>query len=299
MPGFSDYFAEGSLNLLSGNSPAPSLASRFLALFTAPPTSDAGTGGTEVSGGSYARVQVAGALAAGAAWTTSSTALTLASAAPAWLTALGNNGSGVNVFDSTTGQQIGTVSVISGVTVTLTATAAHASSGSADTLVFSAWPSASGSSGSEPLTAPATVTNGSSITFPTATANWGTVVFFGLYDALTSGNYLGGDYLGSFKWIPFTCTSATPGVLTADTSADAPANGSSVVVAQKYGGTLPTTGGSWAGLLTTANLSGATFTAGVNTTSIGGGQFRQVSSQSIPGGVAASFAASTLTLTSA
>jgi hypothetical protein len=32
--------------------------------------------------------------------------------------------------------------------------------------------------------------NGTDITFPTATANWGTVVSFGIFDASTSGNLL-------------------------------------------------------------------------------------------------------------
>jgi len=32
--------------------------------------------------------------------------------------------------------------------------------------------------------------NTSAITFPTATADWGTVAYFGIYDALTGGNLL-------------------------------------------------------------------------------------------------------------
>jgi hypothetical protein len=73
----------------------PALASRYLALFTAAPTADAGTGGTEVSG-TYARVQVAGALAA--AFTTSSTTITMGSANPGWVVA------GMNVYDVTAGR---------------------------------------------------------------------------------------------------------------------------------------------------------------------------------------------------
>lgn len=299
--GMADYLAQPTLNFVAGSQSYVSLASRFLALFTTAPTSDAGTGGTEVSGTGYARVQVAGALAAGASWTTSSTTLTLGSTAPAWLLALGTNGSGCNVYDATTSQNIGTVSSITTTTVTLTSTAAHNSSGSADSLVFSAFPPSSASSGNpEPNTLPASVANAAAINYAQAgSGGWGTVTSFGIYDAITSGNLLGWDYIGSGKWIPFTCTSASPGVLTCDSTADAPANGSSIVVTQKYGGTLPTTGGSWAGLLTTAGLSGATFNAGVNTTGIGGGQFRQVASQSIPANVTASFAANALTLTAA
>jgi hypothetical protein len=33
--------------------------------------------------------------------------------------------------------------------------------------------------------------NGTAITFPTATGSWGTVTYFGVYDALTSGNCIG------------------------------------------------------------------------------------------------------------
>lgn len=39
-------------------------------------------------------------------------------------------------------------------------------------------------------TAAAQVSNTAAVTFPTSTASWGTVVAFGLYDALTSGNLL-------------------------------------------------------------------------------------------------------------
>jgi hypothetical protein len=309
MSGLSDYSAENYLEDMCGVVPPPSSnMSRWLALFTAAPTSDAGTGGTEVSGGSYARVQVAGALTLNGSFTTSSTTLTLASTAPAWLLAIGqivggsiaSPGAGMNVYDITNAQQIGTVSSVSGTTVTLTGTAAHASSGAADSILFSAFGAASASSGSEPATSPANITNAAIINFPTATGNWGTVPAFGVYDAVTSGNLRGWDYMGASKWIPFACSSASPGVLTCDATADAPANGSSIVVTQKYGGTLPTTGGSWAGLLTTANLSGATFTAGVNTTGIGGGQFRQVTQVGPIGNtVTASFAASQLTVTAA
>ena len=134
---------------------------------------------------------------------------------------------------------------------------------------------------------------------PMATASWGTVVAWGLYDASSGGNLINWDWLGNFKWLPFSCTSASPEVLTVDNTADAPANGSSIVVTSKFGGTLPPTGGSWAGILATANLSGATFTAGVNTTGIGGGLLRQVTQQVIPAGVAFSFPASNFTLNAA
>jgi hypothetical protein len=290
--GLSDYSAQNFLNYIAGNRTVPTLPSVWLALFTTAPTSDAGTGGTEVSASGYARVQIAGAVAATASWASSATTITMTSN-PGWVVP------GMNVYDATNNQQIGTVLTYLTTTLTLTTGALHASSGSTDSLVFSAFAPATGSTGNpEPNTLPASVvTTNSTITFPQATANWGTVTSFGLYDASTSGNLLGWDYIGNFKWAPFTCTNASPGVLTCDSAADAPPNGSSIVVTQKYGGTLPTTGGSWAGLLTTAGLSGATFNAGVSTTGIGGGQFRQVTQQSVPNNVTASFAAGALTLT--
>jgi len=203
---------------------------------------------------------------------------------------------GMNVYDITAAKQIGTVLTYTGTTLTLTANAANGGSGSTDSLAFSAWPASSASSGSEPATAPATVTNsGAVVTFAQATASWGTAVAWGLYDASSGGNLITWDYLGNNKWIPFTCTSASPGVLTCDQTSDAPANAASVVVTSKYGGTLPT--GTWTGILTSAGLSGATFNLGVNTSSIGGGQFRQVTQQPIAINVTASFATSTFTLT--
>jgi hypothetical protein len=135
--------AQAVLNFVTGISTMPALVSRYLALFTAAPTSDAGTGGTEVSGTGYARVQVAGAIAAAASFTTASTMITMGTSNPGWLVA------GKNVYDATNGFNIGTVSSYSGTTLTLTATAAHASSGAADSLVFSAWPATSASSGAD------------------------------------------------------------------------------------------------------------------------------------------------------
>jgi hypothetical protein len=48
------------------------------------------------------------------------------------------------------------------------------------------WPAASSGSKS----------NGTTITFPTASGSWGTIVAFGIYDASTSGNLL---YYGSLS----------------------------------------------------------------------------------------------------
>jgi hypothetical protein len=75
------------------------------------------------------------------------------------------------------------------------------------------------------------------------------------------------------------------------------ANGNSVVVTSKFGGVLPTTGGSWAGPLTVAGVTTDTFTAGVNTTGTGDGLVREITQQPIAGNVTASFSTSALTVT--
>lgn len=298
MAGLADYGAQALLDWNTGCSPMPALASRFLALFTTAPTSDAGTGGTEVSGGSYARQQVAGTVTASTSFTSGVTTTITVNTGQTWIVP------GMNVWDNTNAVangQVGTVSTyVSGTgVITLTAAASHSSTGSTDSLQISAWPKSTASVGTEPSVTPASVVNGAVITFPQATANWGTVTSWALFDAVTSGNMMDWDYLGNFKWQVFTCTSASPGVFTVDASGDAYANGTSVAVTSKFGSTLPTTGGSFAGILTTAGLSGATFNVGVNTTSTGGGQIRAVLQQSIPQNVTASFAASTFTLNAA
>src|SRR5581483_12108987 len=161
MPGLPDYNAQRILNDVTGAQPiGNAAATRYLGFWTTAPSGDAGaTGATEVSGGAYARVQVAGALTAASTISTASSTFTLASTAPAWLLALGTNGSGCNVYDLTNGKQIGTVSSISGTTVTLTGNAANNGSGSSDSIQFSAFGVASASSGSEPGTTAANATN--------------------------------------------------------------------------------------------------------------------------------------------
>jgi hypothetical protein len=76
-------------------------------------------------------------------------------------------------------------------------------------------------------------------------------------------------------------------------------NGQYAVVTTKFGGTLPTTGGSWAGILTVAGVSGSTFNLGVNTTGSGDGLVRQVIQQPVGGSTTVTFAAGQLTLTGA
>lgn len=143
------------------------------------------------------------------------------------------------------------------------------------------WNAASGS-------APSITSNSAAATFPTATANWGTVVAFGIFDAAAGGDLLWWDYLGNYAWQPFTGSLASPSVLTAP--AHGYGNGDSVVVSNEYGGSLPPTAGSWAGLLSVAGVTTDTFNVGVNATGTGSGSVRKVASQQIPSGVQASFA---------
>jgi hypothetical protein len=290
MAGLTDYTSQNVLNYLTGRIAMPALPSVWLALFTTAPTSDAAvTGATEVSGTGYARVQVAGSVAATAAFTTSSPNITMTTN-PGWVV------SGMSVYDTTNGQAIGTVSTYVGTALVLTANASHASSGSSDSLTFSAFAAPSASSGSEPAVTPANSTNtNATITFAQAgSGGWGTVLAWGLFDAATSGNNLWWDWLGNNKWSPFTCTSASPGVLTCTDQAFV--NGGFAVVSAKFGGTLPTTGGSWAGPLTIAGVSGSTFNLGVNTTGTGDGLVRNITEQSIPANVTASFSTSAMTV---
>jgi hypothetical protein len=285
MTGLTNYTAFNLLDWLTGQDPEPALPSVWLALFTAVGT-DAGTGFTEVSGGSYARVQVAGNLAAASTISAASPNITMGSSNPGWVIP------GMSVFDTTVGFFLGTVLTYSGTALVLTANAAHAGSGGTDNLTFSAWPQATG-------TGPASTLNGSAITFAAATASWGTVVAFGLTDAVTSGNLLMWDYMGAFQWMPATVSSASPGVITAH--AHGISNGGFFVFSTEFGGTAPGfSAGNYTGILTAAGVATDTLNVtGVNTNATGNGMIRQVTEQSIPSGVTASFAASTITLTAA
>src|SRR5260221_13288960 len=107
--GQSDYLNSAILNWLKGTTYPAAPANTYVALFTTAPTSDAGTGGTEVSGGAYARVAIAS----------------------------------------------------------------------------SGWSAISGGA-----TVAEQISNSGVVTFATPSANWGTVVAIGLYEAVTSGNLL-------------------------------------------------------------------------------------------------------------
>lgn len=283
MTGLTNYSAFNLLNYLTGQQSEPALPATWLALFTVA-GSDDGTGFTEVSGGSYARVQVGGTVATSAS-TGSGTVLTF-SAVPAWVTV------GMTVFDNTsTGAITAGTTVVSktGTTVTLSA-AVNSAVGSGDSISFSAFGRTSG-------TGPSTITNVAAVTFAAATANWGTVVCFGLYDASTSGNLQIWDWIGNFQWLPCSITLASPGVFNAKGSAYT--NGDSVVFSVEYGGTAPSGITPGDTIQTVAGASGDTFNIGLNTTTTGSGMIRKITQQSIPSGITATFPASSMTATAA
>ncbi|MBR0693666.1 hypothetical protein [Bradyrhizobium lablabi] len=297
MTGFSDFAAKNVLNYLTGQVPMPgttAVPAVFLALFTAVGT-DAGSF-TEVTGGSYTRVQVAGTATAAGSISTASATITMPNVSGfPWVQP------GMAVYDITANKVIGTVLTWVGTTLTLTANAANNGSGSTDTLSFSAFPNASGS-------APSSLTNGSVISFPQASASWGNVIAWGLYDASSSGNLLFWDFMGNFAWLPFeTPTGSNP---TFTVKGHGYSSNDPIVFTAEYGGTLPTAS---TGVFTGYNILFAaplaTDTLNVDTvsgpstpvvlTSSGSGMVRKIVQQTIPSGVTASFAASTLTLTAA
>jgi len=154
--------------------------------------------------------------------------------------------------------------------------------------------------------APSTISNSATITFPTATGSWGTVIAFGVYDASTSGNLLFWDYLGNFSWLPATVSLASPGIITA--KAHGYASADSIVFTTEYGGTAPSFSQStFTGLLAVVSPATDSFSVtnaatAVNTSSTGSGMVRKVASQSVVNNVTVSFAGGTpgaLVLTSA
>lgn len=121
-----------------------------------------------------------------------------------------------------------------------------------------------------------------------------TAIGFALMDASSSGNIQMADYLGNHPWKPFSCTSASPGVIACP--GHGLSNGDKIVVSDRVAGALPTTGGSWSGLLTVANVSGDTFDVGVNTTGTGNGMLRKVTTYAIVNGATVTVAAGDLVL---
>ena len=285
MTGLSTYTAQNEMNWIAGLTAQPALPSVFMALFTASGADD-GTGFTEVSGGSYARVQVGGNAATNNTTAAGNAVLNFASV-PAWIVP------GMTVYNASAPSTISagtTVLSKTATTVTMSANATGAGVGNGATINFSAFSAASSAS-------PSVLTNSAIITLPAATANWGTVVSWGLYDALNSGNLLLWDWLGNFNWLPCTITSASPGVFTA--KANGYANGDNVVFSVEYGGTAPTGLTPGKTIQTVAGAATDSFNVGVNTSSTGSGNVRKITQQSIPSGVTASFAASALVATAA
>ena len=155
------------------------------------------------------------------------------------------------------------------------------------------WNAASGSS-------PSTINNALAVTFPVATANWGTIIAFGLYDASSAGNLLAWDYLGNYQWLPVTVSSASPGLIT--TKAHGYSVADPVIFSTEYGGTAPTFSQSnFTGVLNVVSPTTDTFTVtnagtAVNTSSTGDGMIRKIVQQSLPSGVQPSYAIGSLTI---
>lgn len=283
------FNAQNFLNATAGSLLMPSTYARWLALFTTAPT-DADSGSVEVSAGGYARVQVAGSLVTNATTSSSSAVLNFAATVPSWIVA------GMRIRDATTPAALGVVTVLSTTSTSVTMSAnASSTVGSGDTITFSAFSAASSQ-------APATAVTNAIIAFAQATASWGTVVAFGLYDAVTSGNLWDWDWLGNDPWYPCTINLASPGVITAIgiTAGSTPnlANGANVVLTARFGGNVPSSLAAETPY-TVAGLSADTFNVSVNTSATGAAMVRQITEQSIPINVTASFASGALTLAAA
>lgn len=97
MANISTYLADKLLDHALGDTAYP-LPTAYVALFTTTPSMPTGSGGVEVSGGSYARVPLAGRLAAAASGSKSnSSQINFATATADWGTI-----AGVGVFDALT-----------------------------------------------------------------------------------------------------------------------------------------------------------------------------------------------------
>lgn len=157
------------------------------------------------------------------------------------------------------------------------------------------WNSASGS-------APSQISNAATLTFPTASADWGTIVGFGLYDASSGGNLLAWDFFGNYNWLPATVSSASPAVIT--TKAHGYSAADLIQFTTEYGGTTPSFSQSnFTGALAVVSPSTDTFTVtnggtAVNTSTTGAGMIRKVAAQAIASGASAAFPAGSLILTS-
>jgi len=154
------------------------------------------------------------------------------------------------------------------------------------------WSAAAGS-------APSYIQNVNQFNLVTPTGSWGTVIGLGHFDAPTSGNLGGWDYLGTGVWMPCTVSNASPGVITTGT-AHGFSVGDIVEFTTEYGGTAPSFSQSnFTGQLILAHAATSTFdvtnsATQVNTSSAGNGMVRKLVSQTINSGGIPFFAASSL-----
>jgi hypothetical protein len=150
--------------------------------------------------------------------------------------------------------------------------------------------------------APSTIRNANAFTFPTATASWGALIAFGLYDAGAGGNLLAWDFLGAYPWLPATVSAATPAVITAKAHGFAAAD--LLAWTNEYGGTVPGFSQSnFTGPLAVTSPATDTFRVtnggtAVNTATTGSGMVRKLGSQSVAAGNIVSFPIGSIILSS-
>jgi hypothetical protein len=150
--------------------------------------------------------------------------------------------------------------------------------------------------------APSQISNANTLTFPTATADWGSIIGFGLYDAASTGNLLCWDFFGAYNWLPATVNAASPAVITSHAHGFVVAD--LVEWSIEYGGVNPTfSASSFTGVLAVATASTDTFTVtnatvAVNTSATGNGMVRKILPQSITNGSSAAFPAGSLIIRS-
>ena len=158
------------------------------------------------------------------------------------------------------------------------------------------WSAASG-------TGPSTISNTGMLTYPAASANWGSVIAFGLFDAASAGNLLAWDYFGNYAWLPAAVSAASPGVLTVPGHGFAA--GDVVEWTLEYGGTGPSfSASSFTGALVVVSPAANTFTVtnggtAVNTSAAGNGSIRKMVAQTVNSGAVVSFPAGSIVITAA
>jgi hypothetical protein len=103
MAHFTDYLEQKVLEYVFRGQPFAQPSALYVGLFTVLPTSDAGTGGTEVSGGGYQRMSLGTLSSAWTAWTAASgirnaADISFPQATTAWGTVVG-----MGIWDAATG----------------------------------------------------------------------------------------------------------------------------------------------------------------------------------------------------